>query len=131
MECSEPLAQEPEVAGNAAYDVFDLRDHCELSGMLQSVYSDLLQVHFPIADELDDIEDIQKGLLACDGESPEMHVVVARRGGDLMGCAVYEYYPTGNFCLLSYICVVAAHRRQGVARRLMRSLDSSMRERSR
>lgn len=102
------------------------------SHRLGDVYTKLLQVHFPIEDELDDLEEMRAILRpGPDPRDPELHVLVARRGEELLGCASYEYYPRGNFCLLSYICVDAHYRGLGVGRRLIRHLERQMQERAR
>lgn len=111
------------------YDIIDLRDGNR--DLLDQVYADLLSTHFPIADELDDLEDMRTNICKeADGRFPELHILVARNGEALMGCACFEYYPVSNVCLLSYICVSAPFRRQGVAQALVRELEERMERRA-
>jgi len=115
--------------GNMDHDIIDLRDGSQ--DLLDQVYADLLSTHFPIADELDDLEDMRTNIQKeADGRFPELHILVARNGDKLMGCACFEYYPVSNVCLLSYICVSAPFRRRGVAQALMRALEARMKQRT-
>eukprot|EP00928_Gymnodinium_smaydae_P041557 TRINITY_DN28108_c0_g1_i2.p1 TRINITY_DN28108_c0_g1~~TRINITY_DN28108_c0_g1_i2.p1 ORF type:complete len:475 (-),score=27.48 TRINITY_DN28108_c0_g1_i2:370-1794(-) len=103
--------------------IVDLRE--TRRDLLPEVYRELLETHFPVEGELDELEDMEAGLEASDTNRPELHVLVAICSDDtLCGCACYEYYPLGNFCLLSYICVAHAFRRQGIARRFMLALEA-------
>lgn len=112
------------------YNLVDLR--FMESHRLDDVYNQLLKVHFPIEDELDDLEDMRSTLQPrADPRDPELHVLVARQGEQLIGCACYEYYPRSNFCLMSYICVGAQHRGLGVAGRLVSYLERDMQRRAR
>eukprot|EP00928_Gymnodinium_smaydae_P007109 TRINITY_DN1255_c0_g2_i1.p1 TRINITY_DN1255_c0_g2~~TRINITY_DN1255_c0_g2_i1.p1 ORF type:complete len:701 (+),score=108.28 TRINITY_DN1255_c0_g2_i1:150-2252(+) len=113
-----------------SYELVDLR--LQDSHLLDEVYSRLLEPNFPISDELDDLEDIRKSLqVASDPRQPEYHVLVARWGQELLGCTCYEYYPRGNFCLMSYICVDPPYRALGVSRKLLDHLERQMRDRAR
>lgn len=95
--------------------------------MLDEVYTELLQKHFPIADELDDLDDIRENLAKePDGRFPELHLLVAKSGERPVACCYYEYYPPGNFVLISYICVQEAFRGCGVSRRFMARLEEQM-----
>lgn len=111
------------------YAMVDLRDlrGAERETLLRQVYDELLLPHFPVEGELDDFEDMRAGLDKADGRDPELHIVVARHGdpelGDLAACTYYEYYPTGDFCLMSYICVASSHRRKGLGKGLLRQLE--------
>jgi len=114
------------------FDVIDLRNECR--DLLPAVYKDLLQVHFPVADELDDLEDIEEQLNTNDGKFPEGHVAVVRGKGEhqgaLMGCAVFEYYPQSNSALLSYICVAARFRRRGLSKVLLKTTQEAVAQRA-
>ncbi|CAK0814086.1 unnamed protein product [Prorocentrum cordatum] len=110
-------------------EIVDLRN--EEQALLDQVYAELLQVHFPIADELDDLEDMRVNLARePDGRFPELHMLVARNEKGPIACCYYEYYPPGNFVLVSYICVQEAFRGCGVARRFLARLEEQMGERA-
>jgi GNAT superfamily N-acetyltransferase len=109
--------------------IVDLRT--EQAELLDSVYQSLLQVHFPVADELDDLEDMRTNLAKePDGRYPELHMLVAKSEDRPMACCYYEYYPPGNFVLLSYLCVLDEFRGCGVARSLIASLEEEMNQRT-
>lgn len=60
-----------------------------------------------------------------------MHLLVAKTPESvLQACLLYEYYPDGAFCLVSYICAAEHHRGQGLAKELLRRLDLQMLERT-
>jgi len=111
------------------YEMVDLRE--SEGELLDPVYGELLQRHFPVTGELDDLEDMRKGLVCGGGRTPELHIVVAKHieTKEPAACACYEYYPTGNLCRLSYLCVKEQHRRQGLGRRLLRYMESQLQER--
>lgn len=114
--------------------LIDLRE-CQRMDLLQAVYDCLLKVHFPVPGELDDLETLQDALQQpSDGLNPELHVLLLSETAEpmenLMGCASYEYYPRGNHCLISYICVAEPFRRRGVSKLLMSTLQKQMEERA-
>uniref|UniRef100_A0A7S3HR84 N-acetyltransferase domain-containing protein n=1 Tax=Spumella elongata TaxID=89044 RepID=A0A7S3HR84_9STRA len=115
------------VAEKSPFCMTDLRDleGAQRDDFLKQVYDELLMPHFPVEGELDDLDDMSAGLDKADGRDPEYHIVVARdRDTDeLAGCACYEYYPIADCCLMSYICVAAAHRRKGVSQQLIRKME--------
>ncbi|CAK9079281.1 Alpha/beta hydrolase domain-containing protein aho-3 (Abnormal hunger orientation protein 3) [Durusdinium trenchii] len=109
--------------------LIDLRE--ERLDLLRHVYDGLLQVHFPVPGELDDFETMISQLQQpVDGLNPELHVLVLMTGDEPMGCACYEYYPRGNHCLISYICVAEAFRRQGVSKVLMERIQAQLAQRA-
>lgn len=118
--------EDAEAPKDQPYGIIDLREGNR--DLLSQVYSELLETHFPVEGELDDQEDMEKGLDKGDGREPEYHILVARapHTGDLAGALVYEYYPVGDFCLMSYICVAAAHRRRGLFRSLLQFLEKQV-----
>lgn len=119
-----------EAASEQRYKLVDLR--FMENYRLDNVYNKLLKVYFPIEDELDDLEDMRSHLQPrADPRDPELHILLARQGEELLGCACYEYYPRSNFCLMSYICVNAHSRGLGVARRLVSYLERDMQKRAR
>ncbi|CEL93297.1 unnamed protein product [Vitrella brassicaformis CCMP3155] len=105
-------------------DLFDLRD---LAGESPDVaihwtrrfYSEVLRPSFD-DDLLDDLADIEKGLLHPDVVSPELHVLVAAAGGECVaGGSLFEYYSWSNCGLSSYTVVLEPYRGEGLARRIL------------
>eukprot|EP00929_Paragymnodinium_shiwhaense_P083034 TRINITY_DN44074_c0_g1_i1.p1 TRINITY_DN44074_c0_g1~~TRINITY_DN44074_c0_g1_i1.p1 ORF type:complete len:269 (+),score=67.37 TRINITY_DN44074_c0_g1_i1:55-861(+) len=121
-------------AAAASFTVSNLKDVFQSdagAALLERVYHELLEVNFPIADELDDLEDIKKNLAAVPNDRlPELNVLVARRGEDLVGCLYFEYYPEGNLALVSYVCVAPTFRRSGVCRRLFADAEGMLKTRA-
>eukprot|EP00930_Biecheleria_cincta_P021525 TRINITY_DN15936_c0_g1_i1.p1 TRINITY_DN15936_c0_g1~~TRINITY_DN15936_c0_g1_i1.p1 ORF type:complete len:269 (+),score=33.16 TRINITY_DN15936_c0_g1_i1:71-808(+) len=112
-----------------SFDILDLRT--DAHDLLDRVYKDLLQVHFPIADELDDLEEIRNNLSKKpDGRCPELHVLVAMFENQPVACCYYEYYPQADFVLMSYICVCLEYRNRGLAKSLMAEVEHQMSERT-
>ncbi|CAK0862237.1 unnamed protein product [Prorocentrum cordatum] len=111
-------------SSSVPFAIVDLRN--EEKALLDQVYTELLREHFPIADELDDLEDIRANLAKePDGRFPELHLLVAKHETGPIACCYYEFYPPGNLVLLSYICVQKAFRGCGVARRFLARLEES------
>eukprot|EP00405_Crypthecodinium_cohnii_P045515 CAMPEP_0206571992 /NCGR_PEP_ID=MMETSP0325_2-20121206/27977_1 /ASSEMBLY_ACC=CAM_ASM_000347 /TAXON_ID=2866 /ORGANISM="Crypthecodinium cohnii, Strain Seligo" /LENGTH=745 /DNA_ID=CAMNT_0054076105 /DNA_START=31 /DNA_END=2265 /DNA_ORIENTATION=- len=117
-----------------AFSLVDLRELSEepRAALLKEVYVELLERHFPIQGELDDIDDMAAGLEEAGGKNPELHIVVARERSShsLAGCACYEYYPSGDFALISYLCVMEPFRRKHVAQMLIQSMELQLSNRT-
>lgn len=119
-------SKKPQTA--SPYQIIDLRN--EEEDLLDTIYKDLLQVHFPVADELDDIEDVRENLTKVpDGRFPELHILIAKDEANPVACCYYEYYPVGNFAFMSYLCVLDSYRGKGLAGRLIEKLEQQMVER--
>ncbi|CAJ1342171.1 unnamed protein product [Effrenium voratum] len=107
----------------------DLRE--QQLDLLERVYDALLRVHFPVPGELDDLETMRAGLQSeVDGLNPELHVLVLLQGSELAGCTCYEYYPRGNHCLISYVCVSERFRRMGIAKRMLVQVQLQLSQRA-
>lgn len=106
-------------------DLRNMENEEERNSLLLEVYSELLQTNFPVEGELDEYEDMVTGLKNDDGRDPELHILVARCGtsGTLAGCACYEYYPTSDCCLLSYVAVSKDFQRKGCCQTMMRHME--------
>ncbi|CAK0862240.1 unnamed protein product [Prorocentrum cordatum] len=101
-------------SSSVPFAIVDLRN--EEKALLDQVYTELLREHFPIADELDDLEDIRANLAKePDGRFPELHLLVAKHETGPIACCYYEFYPPGNLVLLSYICVQKVRRRPALS----------------
>eukprot|EP00933_Yihiella_yeosuensis_P042386 TRINITY_DN3694_c0_g1_i5.p1 TRINITY_DN3694_c0_g1~~TRINITY_DN3694_c0_g1_i5.p1 ORF type:complete len:256 (+),score=29.63 TRINITY_DN3694_c0_g1_i5:80-847(+) len=125
---------------NSLFSISDLRDNPNGNDeILLEVYRELLQVHFPVEGELDKLEDLMEGLKKpANNRDPEMHILVAKCkkssiksiSYELAGCCGYEYYPTGNLCIMMYLCVAKPFRRQGLAGKFVRTMEAQLLQRS-
>jgi monoamine oxidase len=104
-----------------------MRDNYD-EAMLTEFYDDLMQVNFPISDELDDIEDWIAGLdpskrSSLDPKFPESHLLLALKQvengkPEIAGGIFFEYYKLSNVGLMSYMVVADRFRRNGIIKRL-------------
>ncbi|KAL0479798.1 hypothetical protein AKO1_007427, partial [Acrasis kona] len=113
----------------------DLRDNYQDKKLQQAYlkvfYENILQKYFPIEDELDPIDVLDRGLHSDleDPILPELHVCLAldvrKTEQDneglkrIAGGAVFEYYKMSNCTLLSYFVVTDEYQNLGLGRELV------------
>ena len=96
--------------------------------LLTAWYNTVFKPNFPLEDEVESLESLQKGLLATAGEGEDdphmlLEIVLAVRweGSKVIigGGVVYEYYLDSNCGLISFLVVARVARGKGLSRKLV------------